>query len=1354
MKGAGLNTANIAPGCFGIPSIYSFGSVTCANCPHTTGCQKESLRCLEEDFPKKTTAIVRLIDRHKRFQESLNAGHTRDEALEAINVHVERKRASKPLFALSEEQKRTVESQPEAIGAALTRFWQSGLAYDGKTNPFPNRGFRSLRIAFDVLKNHGSVSRKSLKEVLMQNSYTDSAAKTEVSRICRIFEILDIGTFQGMVMRYNTPETTGHDVDIKTETVNEEPEMKMNENDNKEGSVNHALAVKSDHSLGESIMQVDSLVERAKVLGYESVALVDTMSVSGLARFTEQMKKAGLKSVVGCTLRVYDDPKYRKPKRTSGEVEKPNPSFNLKVYVKGEKGIRSLLKLLSKGNTPEYFYYHSRVGMDDVMEMEDVVVSTGDIGNIFHHQNHVELVRRLQSKFDTFIEFVPVNTPLFDTLNRKAMKTARVLNFPANRLVASYPFLYETPDGADTLDVLRGISKNIKLGDPTLNVPYVRDWAFDKPECIVTRMSEMAKRIGMSDELMQNALKGISALPSLCHYEFVKQEPCLPKMADDEYAELVRKCREGWVKRLSAPVLGYQPPKEEWGKYKERLAYELGVLKSLGFSNYFLLVNNIVEWAKSNGISVGPGRGSVGGSLVAYLLGITEVDPIRFDLLFERFINPSRTDLPDADLDFASMKRQEVVQYITDHFGEENVAGISNYVALGPSSAIRDVSRISGLSPFDYNCSKQVEKEHGVSLSLEESAEAVPDIAKFKSHYPVIWKHATRLEGCMKNFGQHAAGVIVAGEPISNRAVVITREGGRPLVSWDKKVVEDWGLVKMDILGLTTLDVIDLAQSYIEEEHGKKINLLDIPLNDEKVMEAFGRGDTVGVFQFESGIMRSLLKNLSKNSPLTFDDLTAATALNRPGPLEAGLVDEYVAVKQGNALPHYPHPSLENCLKGTLGVLTYQEQIMQACQALAGFSPVDADHVRRAMGKKDIEKMAGYKVQFVEGAKKSGMSEFEAASLWDKVEGFAGYAFNKSHATEYSVISYWMMWLKVHYPQEFFAAAMSVVEDEDKIGNLVIDARKFGINLLPPDINVSSSKIEIRGNDLYMPFQAITGISHNVAGQIMRVRREMGGKVTSYKDFEDKIVELGMAAKVNKSHRDKLNRVGAFASVEAGQTPSTHPSRAKDRIELMPGFTTEVVKADRTINNEKLAKIKLVEIVQESRKCQNCSLAGCSHPMPRMGTKPVFMVVFDSPTWQEGQAGRILEGDNAQYMKAGLKDSGLDFSGGYFTSLVRSPKQKGAKSLTNEQINGCSDFLKREIEILKPPVIVAMGSAAIRYLLPNISGASSELVGKVVYRADIDASVICGINPMSILFDSGKVRQLQSVFSTLKELVM
>lgn len=1114
----------------------------------------------------------------------------------------------------------------------------------------------------------------------------------------------------------------------------------------------HALSVRSDFSVAEGAQSIPNAVDRAKELGYSSIALVDTMSVSGLPALFNSAKKAAIKPIVGCTLRVYADARYRPPKKGETHELKPNPEFRIKVYITSEAGLQSLFRLLSEAFTEECFYYNARTDLDmieRILDPEGVKISTGDFKNLFHLEDFVSVAARIKAKFETFVEIVPINTPLFDTLNSRAAATARVLKLP---MIATYPALYAESEDK-TADVLRAITTNKKIDDLFLEVPYVRDMTLHEPKFLVDKMKELFDRGEISATEAREALQTTARFADGFSFQFEKMKPSLPKMATDEFSELVKEVKLGWKKRFENPVMGHMPKPEDTAVYKERLAFELDVLRRMGFSGYFLLVQDIVRWSKSNGIAVGPGRGSVGGSLVAYLMEITDVDPIRFDLLFERFINPDRLDLPDADLDFMSSRRHEVIERIEKVYGADRVAGISNYSTLAAASALRDSARVFGLEQFEYACSKQMEKEHGVSLSLEESAERVPDIEKFKNKFPEVWEHAVRLEGSVRNMGKHAAGVVVAGVPVSTRGVIESRSGQR-VVNWDKASVEEWGLIKIDILGLSTLDTLSHAKQYILERHHKRIDFLSLPLDDKLVLQEFAKGNTAGIFQFESLGMRKILMDLSKRELLTFDDLVATTALFRPGPLDAGLCDEYVAIKQGSRSPFYEHENMRRALEPTHGVIIYQEQVMAICRDVAGFTMTEADHVRKAMGKKDKEKMASYREKFIAGAHSvSGMGEYQASSLWDKIEVFAGYAFNKSHSVEYTVISWWAMWLKTYYPAEFYAAALSTVEKEEKVGSLVLDARKNKIEVFPPDINLSSARIEIRGErDLLLPFQSVKGLSEKAAQAIIEARTLNGGKFESFADFERAISENKMAARCNATARSRLNAVGAFHSVDGGLSP-LHTDRLKDRLEYLAGYTIDAVKADRTIVADTFVMSKIVRLHEETRSCEGCSLKGAVHPAPRMGKSPKFMVVFDSPNWQEEKAGRMLEGDSASYFKAAMKDAGLSPNDGYYTSLVKAVKPKGAKVLSNEQINGCSGYLKQEIETLKPPVIVVMGSAGMRHFAPSVKGSPAELIGKVMFDSDLDASIVFGLNPGQVIYDTSKVAQLQTVCQRIAELI-
>ena len=730
----------------------------------------------------------------------------------------------------------------------------------------------------------------------------------------------------------------------------------------------HALSVQSDFSIGKSLLQTDQIIQRASELGYKSVALVDDMSIHAMPDFMVRAKKAGIQPIAGCRLNMYRSSTYKKPPKSTGIAEEANPKCMPKVYIKDAAGMKGLFKLLSESCDPEHFYYERRTELDAILALEGVIVTTGDMGSMFSMPDYEKYAKALFERFgdDFYVELVPVDSPLFDTMNSRALAFAAKHGC---KTIVTHPFCYSQDEDAATLDVMSAIATNTQMDVSYRPKQFVTTFGFCEPAKMVERMKAASVRSAKWDGVAAPALwvkgiQNIAEVPAKCEWQFAKLDVCLPVMAENEFAELCKKCAAGWKFRFSREQLGHKPT--NLIPYKERLAYELEVLRNMGFSGYFLLVEDLVIWAKNNGVIVGPGRGSVGGSLVAYLLGITDVDPLRFNLMFERFINPDRLDLPDADLDFMSSKRHLVVEYLVSKYGRDRVAGISNYSTLASASAMRDTGRIYGLPLYELSASKLVPKEHGQSVTLTEAADQVADLDAFRLRNPEIWKHAVKLEGTMKSFGQHAAGIIVAGEPLVNRAVVETR-GESPVVNWDKRVVEDWGLIKMDLLGLSTLDVLEIARQYVLERHGRNINYMELPLEDPATMEAFAKGETTGVFQFESGGMRNLLKNLAQGGPLTFEDIAAATALYRPGPMDSGQLDDFVAIKQGKMPVSYDHPNMEAALASTYGVIVYQEQVMQVAVDLAGFTRAEADKLRKVMSKKDKEALAAMRDKWVEG---------------------------------------------------------------------------------------------------------------------------------------------------------------------------------------------------------------------------------------------------------------------------------------------------------------------------------------------------------------------------------------------------
>jgi len=1116
------------------------------------------------------------------------------------------------------------------------------------------------------------------------------------------------------------------------------------------------IGARSYFSVGESLMGVDDLVAKAVELGYDTIAIADTMTISGAIDFANAAKKKKVKAIIGVRLRIFDDPTYKPPNAAATRAGEPtlgNLVFYPKVYARTEEGLKRIMRLLTRAYDDDRFYKVGRLGLADLLaefDPKDLVVTGGDSQSVQTHPKFRAIWAAIQavSYDNSFLELVPVNTPHFDRCNAETTDEGVL-----SRTIVSRPAFYTTAGDAASVDVLGAITGGSKMSEPWTKTNGSRDLHLMSIKEIMQEAQSAIVRCknhywNDTAEAWRYAFNTSRQFVDMCAYEWKKMPISMPKMADNEFATLVAMCKEGFAKRFTTPVWGHQPTKVELDTvYMDRLKYELGVLARMGFSGYFLLVADLVTWAKGKGIVVGPGRGSVGGSLVAYLCGITEVDPIRFNLLFERFINPERLDLPDADLDFMSERRDEVIRYLIGKYGAENVAGITSYTAMQAAGALRDVARAFDVPMSGMAASKLIPKEHGQSVSLEEAAKAVPELEKIRVERPEVWGHAEKMEGVMRGYGRHAAGVIVAGEPVVNRAVIERRQDNR-VVNWDKYVVEDMGLVKIDVLGLRTLDVFDLALRMIFKRHGRKMEITDLALDDPKTLEAFGRGDTVGVFQFESSGMRKLLKDMARFSPLTFDELSAATALYRPGPMDSGLMDDYVGIRQGVGGISYEHPNMKAALKSTYGVLVYQEQVMRLARDLAGFTLAGADHLRKAIGKKNKDKMAEQRDAFVAGCTThSGMDAIRAGILFDKIEKFAGYAFNLSHSVEYSLISYAAMWIKVHYPLEFYAAAMSLVKEDEALAALVTDANKKGIAVMAPDINYSSGVFEVLDEKtLLVPFNRIKGISDNTTIAILKARET--GRFTDVTDFLARVEKR----RCNVRHQEHLEKVGAFATITPGSPAVDDPCRLRDQQDLMPGIIVEAARVNRQIEMSALDVKELAAVIGACRVCQNCDLKDGVHPIPRLGKKPKFVVVSASPFYTEERAGKLMEGEPLEPLKLAMQAAGLGLNDGYFTTLVKSPKK--GKTLTNQQVAACAEWLEQELAIIKPPVIVALGSAAARYFMKDVKGGIEELSGKLLYDKDRDCNIFVSITPGMVAFDGGKQRYLDEVFAKVAQIVL
>lgn len=1108
------------------------------------------------------------------------------------------------------------------------------------------------------------------------------------------------------------------------------------------------LTIRSDFSLGESTFKIDDIVKELESTKQTAAAITDTMSVTSLVDFAKKAKDKNIKSIIGCNLRIVDDIAARKIK---GEKFKQN-EYYITWYVLTEKGLKALYKLLSVANDSDHFYFTAKLSIQDVYDAlktvtsEDVCIAFSDAYSVGLSEDAVTIAKNISallSASKTLINLVPINTPFWDAYNKRHIEIAKEagLGFLVTR-----PVFYKR-GFADSAEIMSAIYRNNKVTDPWHYSNHVRSFHILNNEEFHSEVINTVKRLHGKFGLnaaheFANGISNQKNLVDFVKYEWKKQEISLPKMSSDEFETLKEEAIKGFKDRFSKEIFGHKPSKEELKEvYLPRLQYELSILKKLGFAGYFLLVQDVVRFAKSNGILVGPGRGSVGGSLVAYVCGITDCDPIRFGLLFERFINPDRIDLPDADLDFMSERRDEIIEYLNKKYGKEKVAAVSNYISLGSASSLRDTGKAIGLSEVDYACSKLIPAIHGQPIPLEDAVKEVAEISEYAEKNPVAWENALSLQDVNKTLGTHAAGIIVSECDITDRGVVETRSGLN-VVNWDKRIVEEQGLVKMDILGLKTLDLIADVCSRIKKTTGKNIDLSSIPLDDKKVLSNFAEGRTIGVFQFESSGMRRLLKELGKDGNITFDDVTAATALYRPGPMESGMMDSYFLRKQGLEDIEYDHPLMEEILEPTFGVMVYQEQVMQVSRTIAGYSAPDADKLRKIMGKKLPEEMKKERGKFVKGCVETiSCTEEWAGDLFDKIEGFAGYGFNKSHSVEYTLISLQCMWLKTYYPQQFVASALSMFP-EKKLPELVKESKRLGLNIRIPDINKSEEDFKIIGTDLYIPFTAIKGISTNAAKEIVRARGSEPFK--SIDDLSDRVTRRIC----NKGHIEKLNLVGAFASIESGQKSADDESRIKDQVMLIPGLITNIVPIDREMHSDK-ETIKAIACL--ITKCKKDNIEDGIIVKPCMGKRASFMTIFDAPTNSEEVNGVLTYGNNFGTIKMALADNGLERSDGYWTSLIKRPKE--GKQVSVDEIKRYSEYLNKEIEILRPSVIVLMGTQTVRHFIPGFKGKASDEAGKVIYNEALDCNMIIGFNPGEVFFDPEKQDLVNDIYYQVESML-
>jgi DNA polymerase-3 subunit alpha len=878
------------------------------------------------------------------------------------------------------------------------------------------------------------------------------------------------------------------------------------------------LHVHSQYSLLDGAIRFEEAFDLAKKFGMDAMALTDHGNMFGAVEFYQMAIKHGIKPIVGCEIYVSPGSRFE---RKAGEGGEGN--YHLTLLVKNETGYFNLLKLVSLAHF-EGFYYKPRVDKELLSKYNEGLIALSGCmkGEIATHANRGDMKKALQSGEDYrrifnggrfFVEIQNNGVENQLQVNDRLLEIGHQLSLPT---VATNDCHYLHRKDAKAQEVLLCIQTGKTLQDSDRMKFSSDEFYFKSPQ-------EMADLFRNTPEAITHAVE----IAEQCNLEIRFDEKHIPRITvpagETAESHLEKLAKEGLDLRLSR-YQGEKDFKDRSTRYKARLEEELKIIKSMGYPGYFLIVYDFIHYAKSHGIPVGPGRGSAAGSLVAYALSITDMDPIEYDLIFERFLNPGRKNsMPDVDVDFCMEGRDEVIQYVSAKYGKENVAQIITFGKMQAKAVVRDVGRVLGIPYAEVDrIAKLIPNKLDITLdqALQQEASLREAVAK-DTRIASLFEIAKSLEGLARHASTHAAGVVIANKPLMEYLPLQRGQNNEVITQYAMKQVESIGLVKFDFLGLKTLTVLDQAVQLIEKNRGIKLDLSEIPLDDSEVYTLLGAGSNLGVFQLESSGMRDLLTKLK---PQSFKDIIALVALYRPGPLDSGMVGEFIKRKHGQGLIRYELPALEEILKDTYGVIVYQEQVMRIASALAHFSLEDADNLRRAMSKKDALEMERQKEKFLEGTKKNKIPVKKAEKIFEQMETFGRYGFNKSHSAAYALLAYRTAYLKAHYPVEFMAALLtSEAQNADKIVRYISECREMKIEVLPPDINESFKNFAVIGNQIRFGLTAVKNVG-DAAIDIILAERKGNGKFKSLYDFCQR-VDL---RKVNRRVMESLVKCGAF----------------------------------------------------------------------------------------------------------------------------------------------------------------------------------------------------------------------------------
>lgn len=1022
------------------------------------------------------------------------------------------------------------------------------------------------------------------------------------------------------------------------------------------------LHVHNQHSLLDGLFSSEQWAEKAKELGFKYLALTNHGNADGLIKHQAACDKFGIIPIHGVEFYIVSgDPSVK----VKGEKR-----AHMTVWIKDSTGFQNVLRLLTVANL-NYFYHRPRIGFDLFLEhTEGLCVGTACSSSFLNLDGGMEFFEKLHSKIgnDLYVELMPHQYPEQEEINNLCLDLSEKYGV---KTIATQDCHYVEKHHWESHSVLLACQTKRKMSDPTRWQFSGQDFFLCSPEYMVEKFREQGI---LTEEEINTAMANTLEIAEKCKdFRIEKKEillPMPPQFKDmDEEVVLRQLCEEGFKNKFS----------EVTQEYRDRFEYELSVLKDFNVIKYFLIVYDLVDWCKKNEILTGPGRGSSGGCLISFLLGVIKIDPVKYGLLFERFLNPGRKGLPDIDIDFENNKRNQVVGYLKNTYGESSVAGITTFLASEDKGTIRDVSRVFEVSLFEADkFSKSV-------VDTVENALLTKDGQEFNALYPEVVKHILALKGGLKAYGRHASAILVSPEDLTLGTRASLAERNDQLVaSLDGNDCEHMGVIKLDILGLNTLSVVSMALQLIKQNKGKDIDLEKINLEDKIIYKNISAGLNTGCFQINTYTLTKLIKDMGVGS---LQELSDAVSLCRPGPFDSGATSRYIERKHGKIWDK-KHPIWEDITKQTYSEVVYQEQVIKVIHKVAGLSLAESDEVRKIIAKKkDIKLLEKFKKKFISGClEQKTFNRQEAEVLFEELGHFSKYSFNMSHAMAYSVLSYWTAWLKHYFPSEFLAAALTFGGEAEK-PNLLKEAQRLNLQIVPPKIETSHpSNWVVKENNLYIPFSECKGLGPKNIETITQYQKSL---TPGFFSVEKPIIKgklLTILTDIGAFTDDTPDTINPYFSLGISLTPETTYKKLFDLIKdtEYAGYNINDLLTGN-FKNGKFAKIKDKAQINGLFQCCGCELrSGCDKPsLPQIGTYNVA-IFNEQENWN-------TERDNKYLFKELLK-YGFQSSDFQLSNIVKCGSKK---KINKDHISACSDkFLTTELG--KVRIVLAFGNAGVQ----------------------------------------------------------